>query len=249
MGEATGAVLGVVVGLDLFEGGGVVEQAKGWVAEGVAGVEGAAGAEVGGIGGETGNGVEFGVFVVDGGDALEQGAGVGVQGIAKEFGGGGGFDDTAGIHDFDAVTDLGDDGQIVGDEDDGHAEFLLVFFDQLEDFGLHGDVERGGGFVGYENLWFGDQGHGNHDTLPHAAGEFMGVGLDTGFWVGDADFAERAGGGFESIAFTGIGMQQQGFDQLLADAQERVQRGHGILEDHANAATADAAQFFFTASE
>src|SRR5205085_3390015 len=55
--------------------------------------------------------------------------------------------DLAGIHHRDAVADFDRDPDIVGDEDNGHAEFALQFTQQQQDLDLHGGVERGGRLV------------------------------------------------------------------------------------------------------
>ncbi len=58
-----------------------------------------------------------------GGRGGQQAAGVGVLGMAEESLGGGLLDDLAVLHDGDAVGDLGDDGEIVGDEE--HGEIMV----------------------------------------------------------------------------------------------------------------------------
>ena len=124
------------------------------------------------------------------GDAFHQGAGVGVQGIVEEFMGGCPFDDAAGIHDVDDIAGLVHDGEIVGDQDDGGAEVLLSVFNEVEHLFLHGDIERGGGFIANEELGSCDESHGNHDALAHTTGEFVRVRLDAFFRFRDADFCE-----------------------------------------------------------
>lgn len=53
-------------------------------------------------------------------------------------------------HDQDLVAQLGDDGQVVGDDDERQAGALAQFGEQVEDLGLDRDVECGGGLVGDE---------------------------------------------------------------------------------------------------
>src|SRR5690349_1354105 len=52
------------------------------------------------------------------------------------------LDDLAEVHDEDAIRDVTDDIEVVGDEDVGQPEVLLQVLEQVEDLGLHGDVER-----------------------------------------------------------------------------------------------------------
>ena len=42
----------------------------------------------------------------------------------------------------------GDDAEVVGDEDHRHVAVALLLGEQVEDLGLHGDVEGGGRLVG-----------------------------------------------------------------------------------------------------
>ena len=66
----------------------------------------------------------------------EKAARIGVHGPSEEVADRAGFHDEAAIHDDDAVGDFGDDAEIVGDEDDGHAETLLQVPEQAEDLAL-----------------------------------------------------------------------------------------------------------------
>lgn len=240
--QAARAILGVVAGGDFDEFGAGVGEALGAVADGVPRLESAVvGGEVE-IGGEAGDGVEFFAFLVGGGDALEKGAGVGVARVAEEFGGGGGLDDAAGIHDVDDFAVLGDDGEVVGDEDAGGAEVALAILHEVEDLLLDGDVESGGGFVGDEEFGLGDEGHGDHDALTHAAGEFVRVGLDAIFGIGDADGIEGFDGEGEGVAEAHAFVDFERLGELFGDLQVGIQAGHGILKDHGDAVAADFAE-------
>ena len=58
------------------------------------------------------------------------------------------LDDLPGVHDDDPVADLGDDAEVVGHEEHGHAEVALERAEQVEDLRLDRDVERGRRLVG-----------------------------------------------------------------------------------------------------
>src|SRR6185437_16679506 len=92
--------------------------------------------------------------------------------LAQEFAGGSEFDDLPRVHDGYAVGDVADDAEIVGDQQDAHAEAFFEVEQQFQDLRLDGDVEGGGRFVGDEQFWFAGEGHGDHDALLHAAGHF-----------------------------------------------------------------------------
>ena len=70
-------------------------------------------------------------------------------------------------------------------------EALLQVAEQLEDLSLDGDVERGGGLVCDKQLGLTGQGHGNHDALAQAPRELVGIGVDLGGGLGDADQVEE----------------------------------------------------------
>jgi hypothetical protein len=63
----------------------------------------------------------------------------------------------------------------VADEGDSGAFFLLELLEETEDLGLEGDVEGGGGFVGDEEFWTGDEGDCNDDALALSAGHLVWV--------------------------------------------------------------------------
>ncbi len=76
--------------------------------------------------------------------------------------------------------------QIVTDQQQCHAQFLLQFAQQFEDFQLHGDVKRGGGLVGNQQFRFVSQRHGDHYPLALATGQLVRVGTEAFAWLGDA---------------------------------------------------------------
>ena len=76
--------------------------------------------------------------------------------------------------------------EVVGDEHHRHVAVALLVGEQVEDLRLHGDVERGGGLVGEEQLGAARQGDGDGDALAHAAGELVRVLRDAPLGIGDA---------------------------------------------------------------
>ena len=149
--------------------------------------------------------------------------------------------DAAEIHHHDVIGDLGDDAQIVGDEHDGHAQLVLQVLDQIEDHRLRGHVERRGGLIGDEELGLATQTQRDHRALPHAAREFERVGVEARFGTGDADAAKPFDG---EVARLGLGdalVDHDGLADLLTDGLDRPERGHRLLEDHADLAAPDGA--------
>ena len=52
------------------------------------------------------------------------------------------------VHDEDAVGDVGDDAEVVGDQDHRQAPLAVELLEQAQDLRLDRDVERGGRLVG-----------------------------------------------------------------------------------------------------
>ena len=146
--------------------------------------------------------------------------------------GGCAFYDATGIHDVDVVAGFRNYGEVMGDEDDGGAEFLLALFDEVENLLLNGDVKGSGGFVGDEEFGFGDEGHGDHDSLAHAARKFVGIAIDAGFRFGDSDFGECGDGSSAGFFSFDSFVEGERFDELVDNLEVGIERGHGVLENH-----------------
>ena len=154
------------------------------------------------------------------------------------------LDDEPGVHDDDLVHHAGDDAQVMGDPDDGHAELLFQAQHQVNDLGLDGDVESGGGFVGDEQGGVARQGHGNADALPLAAGELVGIVLQAIDRVGDADQRQQLGRAGVGLLLPHAQVHHQRFGQLHPHGQHRVERRHRVLEDHGHLPAANPPQLF-----
>ena len=193
-----------------------------------------------------------------GGGRGEEAAGVGVLRRTKEVAGGGVLDDAAALHDSDVVrmwtgglvTGLGDDREVVGDEEHGQVVGAAEVREEGEDLGLDGDVEGGGGFVGDEEAGTVDEGHGDEEALTLAAGELVGVVAVAGFRRGKADLVHGRQHPGQDGGARGAGMVgQEGFGDLATDAHDGVEGGHGLLEDHGDGGAAEGAHAGFGKGE
>ena len=120
------------------------------------------------------------------------------------------------------------------DEHDRGVDLVLEVAEQVEDLRLDRHVEGRGGLVGDDDLGVAGERHGDHDALAHAAGELVREHLGDALGVRDADHLDRLDG---ALADLGLGLAlavMQGDDlvDLVADAEDRVERRHGLLEDH-----------------
>ena len=98
------------------------------------------------------------------------------------------------VHDHDLVRDLGDDAEVVGDEDDAGVVLRLHLAHDVDDLRLDGHVERRRGLVGDQDVRVAADRHGDHRALAHAAGELERVLVDALVRVGDADAGQQGRG-------------------------------------------------------
>ena len=152
------------------------------------------------------------------------------------------FDQVAGVHDSDAIGYVRNDGEIVRDKKHRQSEFVAKVVEQVEDLLLDGDIEGGGGFVGDEELRAVDDGHGDHDALAHASGKLVRIAAGTLLRIGDGNVAHAFDRLAPCFGFRDAVMSEDGFGDLVADAHDGVEGGHGLLEDHGNARAAKLAQ-------
>ena len=146
------------------------------------------------------------------------------------------------VEDDHFLRQVGDDAQIVRDDEHGHVELGLQFLDQGEDLRLDGHVERRGRFVGDEQRRAADERHRDHRPLPQAAGELERIALQRARRVGEAHQAQHFLGPGHALLVAHPMMQEEGFAHLVADGVQRRQRHHRLLEDHRDVAAADLAQ-------
>ncbi len=158
-----------------------------------------------------------------------------MSGAGEDLADGARLDDAAAVHDQDPLADGGDDGEVVGDEQQRGRDLG----DQLQHLFLHGDVERGGGLVADEQPGLVGQGDGQHDALALAAGELVRVRAGDLGGFGQADAFEQLGRARPGL-LAGAAVQGHDLGDLGADPHERVERGHGLLEDHGQLIAAQA---------
>jgi hypothetical protein len=175
-------------------------------------------------------------------DRAQQADGVGMLWIGEELADRRALDNLAGIHDGDFVTDLGDDAEIMRDQDDRGVARGLELTHQIEDLRLQRHVERGGGFVGDEKTRVAGQRHCDHDALAHAAGQLVWIFVDALFRRGDVHAAQKGNGALARLAPRTAAMAQDDLHDLVADGEARIERGHRLLEDHGEPVAPEVAQ-------
>ena len=107
------------------------------------------------------------------GDRVDQRAGVRVLRPRQHLVGRAGLDDPPEVHDGDAVGDVLDDRQVVGDEHERDAELALEVADEVQDLGLHEHVERRHRLVGDDQVGPERERRRNRHPLALAARELV----------------------------------------------------------------------------
>ena len=146
-----------------------------------------------------------------------------------------GLDDAAGIHYRHAPAHVGDQAQVVADHQHGGALGGAELGHQVDDLGLHRDVERRRGFVGDQKVGAAGQRNGDHDALAHAAGKLVRIVADAPLRRGHADLAQRFLGAVHRFVPAGALVQHEHLGDLLADRRQWIERRHRLLEDHGDA--------------
>src|SRR5262249_41184600 len=144
------------------------------------------------------------------------------------------------IHYGDLVAHLGDDTQIVGDEDDGHALATLEIREEGEDLRLGGDVEGGGRLVGDQDARAAREGKGDHGALAEASRKLEAVLTHATLRARPAHQPQRLHRPLPRLALAHTLVQADGLHDLAADGVDRAERSHGLLEHQRDVLTTDA---------
>jgi len=134
----------------------------------------------------------------------------------------------------------------MGNHDDGIAVLLLHLLHKLDNLCLNGHVESRGGLVGNQDVGVAGKCHSNHNALAHTARELMRVLVHALLGLGDAHQVKQLGSTLECLFLAVTTVQTKALAHLLTDLVDRVERRHGVLEDHGDVVTANVLHFLFT---
>ena len=182
-----------------------------------------------------GNGDQAVLILVQSRHARQQPARVRMQGMIEQPAHRGLLDGPAGVHHQDPIGGLGDHPHVVGDHHDRHAELVAQIHQQFEDLCLDGHIQRGRRLIGDQQPRAADQRDRQHDALTLAAGQLMRIIGHARSGGGDSDLLQHLDGAGETILLGQAFMRADRFHDLLANGEDRVQRGHRFLENHCDA--------------
>lgn len=154
---------------------------------------------------------------------------VGMKRVLVKLLGLGYFHDLAEIHHGDAIRDVLDHGKPVRDEEIGQPELLLKILKQIDDLRLNRNVERRNRFIANDQLWVECECSCDADTLPLAAGEFVGIAVHI-FRV-KPDLAKKICDSFTLLGFISDAVYLERFRDDRPYAQPRVEAGIWVLKD------------------
>ena len=155
-----------------------------------------------------------------------------MAGVVVDLVGGADLHDVPGVHDGHPVGDVGHHPEVVGDEDHRQVIFDPQVFEQLQDLGLDGDVQGGGGLVADQDLGVAGHRDGDDHPLAHPARKLVRVLLEAALGVSDAHVPQVFHRLFPGGAALQVLVQLHRLGDLVADGLEGVQAGHGVLHDH-----------------
>ena len=142
------------------------------------------------------------------------------------------------MHHHDAVGEEFHYTEVVGDEEIGVVVAPLEVVEEVEDLGLHADVEGRDALVAHHQLGLEDEGAGDADTLALAAAELVGiaavpVGLEAYLLhEGEDSFFQGILSNRSILSIQSLPVNFEGFGDGVADGDTWVEAGVGVLEDN-----------------
>src|SRR4051812_17424809 len=151
-----------------------------------------------------------------------------MAGICEQFGLVGDLDNAAEIHHRDAVADVGDDGEIVRDEEIGEAVLALQVDQQIDHLRLDRDVERRHRLVADDEARPKRQRPRNADALALAAGKLMRIVLH--LVRSQADLPEQLRDALLLLLAGGETVHDKRLADDVARSHARIERSKRVLE-------------------
>jgi hypothetical protein len=164
-----------------------------------------------------------------------------VAGLRKHLGDRPLLDDFAGIHHADAIRDFGNDGKIVGNEDQPHVALGLQRREQVENLRLNGYIQRGGRLVGDQQAWSVGDGGRNHGALALTARQLVWIGVSAQARIGQADILQPCLRLCRCVPARDLAVCADRLRNLVTDPMHGVEAAARILKDHCDLAAAQAA--------
>ena len=194
---------------------------------------------------ESGDRVEFFHPVIELWKAGDKAGGIGMGRTFENLFRGGLFHHATSIHHCDAVGIFRNKTKIMGNEYHGRPGAFSHLGQHVHHLRLNRHIQRRGRFVRDQQVGFVRHGDRDHHALAHPARELvreLGIAL---FWVGHADKRQQLDHPRLDLILGVIGIVQlHCLSDLLANAQNRVQRRQRVLEDNGHRLAAQLLHLF-----
>jgi hypothetical protein len=172
--------------------------------------------------------------IVDIGDRPKELKGIGVPRIREEALNRPNLHDIACIHDCQGSTRLGDDSEIVRDQQKPEPRVISQAPEQFQDLVLNRDVQRCRWLVTQQDPRLGGQRDRYQDALPRTARQLMGIGGRPAPGIGDSYLGHEFDRFFQRSTTTDLAIGLRAFSYLIAYPHHRVERTERFLEDDAD---------------
>lgn len=106
--------------------------------------------------------------------------------------------------------------------------------EQAQNLHLHGDIQRGGRFVGNQQPGFRREGNGDHRPLAHAAGKFVRIAIEPILRVRDTDLAQQGQRILPRLTAVCRKVKAATFCNLFSNGHHRIEMAGRVLENHAD---------------
>src|SRR5439155_23277839 len=149
------------------------------------------------------------------------------------------LDDATEIHHRNALADVFDHREIMGDKEISQPEFLLQILQQIDDLGLDRHVQRRHRLIADDQLGLDGERARDADALALAAGELIRIASHV--VRAQADGLQQLDDAlFELPPGLGQSVNDQGFADDRADIHARIERGIRVLKDDLDVAAQQA---------
>ena len=142
------------------------------------------------------------------------------------------FQRVAVVHHDDPVGMLANHPEVMGDQQQAHAQLAAQARQQFEDLCLHADIQRRGRLVGDQQPRLAGNRHGDHHPLALAAGQVLRVLVQVRSGARQLYQGKQFFGALPGLPAGEVGVGEQVFGDLLAQGQHRVEARQRVLENH-----------------
>jgi hypothetical protein len=149
------------------------------------------------------------------------------------------LNNSACVHDNGFIAQICDDPPVVRHEQYAHLPLGDEISEQVENVGLHRDVEGRGWLICDQQFWIACERSRDRNPLRHATGQLVRVQPKRGRGVREPNALEQGDSPFSRCLSGQLVVPSNHFSKLRPDTERRIQADHWLLRDESNPTTAD----------